>query len=85
MLRQYKAAIDAGRIAVERYPMYANALRWYAGSLAQAGRHNEPSQMIQRWRDITSSTAEKAYNAYPIRDPVHLEHYGDGLRKAGLS
>jgi adenylate cyclase len=84
MLHQYEEAIDAGRIAVERYPMYANALRWYALSLAQAGRQDEAGQMIQRWRDITNSSVEKAHNAYPIRDPVHLEHYRDGLRKAGL-
>ena len=62
--------------------MYANAVRWYAISLAQAGRHEEAGQMIQRWRDITRSTAEKAYNAYPMRDPGDLEHYRDGLRKA---
>jgi len=84
MLRQYEEAIDAGRVAVERYPMYANASRWLAVSLAQAGRHDDASQMMQRWRDLSQSTVEDAYNAYPIRDAAHLEHYRDGLRKAGL-
>ena len=84
MLRQYEDAIEAGRIAVERYPMYANASRWLALSLAQAGRHEEAVQMMRRWRDLSGSTVEKAYNAYPIRDPAYLEHYHDGLRKAGL-
>ena len=84
MLRKYDEAIDAGRVAVERYPMYANAARWLALSLAQAGHRDEAAQMMQRWRDLSRSTVENAYNAYPIRDVVHLEHYREGLRKAGL-
>ena len=84
MLRQYEDAIEVGRLAVERYPMYANASRWLALSLAQAGRHEEASEMVSRWRDISPTSVERAQDAYPIRDAVHLEHYRDGLRKAGL-
>jgi adenylate cyclase len=84
MLRQYEDAIEAGKLAVERYPMYANASRWLALSLAQAGRHEEANQTVRRWRDISPTSVEKAQDAYPIREAVHLEHYRDGLRKAGL-
>ena len=84
MLRQYEDAIEAGRLAVERYPIYANASRWLALSLAQAGRHEEAREMVSRWRDISPTSVERAQDAYPIRDAVHLEHYREGLRKAGL-
>jgi tetratricopeptide (TPR) repeat protein len=84
MLRRYEDAIEAGRVAVERYPMYANASRWLALSLAQAGRREEANQTVRRWREISSISVEKAQDAYPIRNAIDLEHYRDGLRKAGL-
>ena len=38
MMREYDDAVEAGKIAVERYADYANAQRWLAISLAQSGR-----------------------------------------------
>lgn len=84
MMREYDQAVEVGRKAVERYADYANAQRWLALSLAQSGRVDEATEVIERWHGLVGNAAEKAHSAYPLRDAQHLEHYRDGLRKVGL-
>ena len=84
MTREYDEAVEAGKIAVERYADYANAQRWLAISLAQSGRVDEAAEVTKRWHSIVGGAAENAHGAYSLRDAQHLEHYRDGLRKVGL-
>ena len=71
-------------------------LAWYVASLAQAGYENEATQLAERLRatagDAVASTGglvpKSWLDFYSIRCPFKedddLEHFLDGLRKAGL-
>jgi adenylate cyclase len=84
MMGEYEQAIESGLTAVERYPQYANSHRWLAMSLAQVGRMDEAMSEIQKYLSLTPNAYEAARDAYPYRNQADLEHYRDGLRKAGI-
>jgi len=84
MMREYEQGIEAGLIAVERYSQYANSHRWLAMSLAQIGRMDEAKSEIQKYLSLTPNAYEAARDAYPFRNQADLDHYRDGLRKAGI-
>jgi tetratricopeptide (TPR) repeat protein len=84
MMRKYEQGIEAGRIAVEQYSQYANSHRWLAMSLAQIGRMDEAKSEIQKYLSLAPNAYEAARDAYPFRNQADLDHYRDGLRKAGI-
>ncbi len=84
MMREYEQGIEAGQIAVEQYSQYANSHRWLAMSLAQIGRMDEAKSEIQKYLSLTPNAYEAARDAYPFRNQADLDHYRDGLRKAGI-
>jgi tetratricopeptide (TPR) repeat protein len=84
MMREYEAAIETAKIAVERYAQYANSHRWLAISLAQLGRTEEAQEALAKSLRLSPNAPETARDAYPLRDMENLEHYRDGLAKAGL-
>jgi adenylate cyclase len=84
MMREYEQGIEAGQIAVEQYSQYANSHRWLAMSLAQIGRMDEAESEIQKYLSLAPNAYEAARDAYPYRNRADLDHYRDGLRKAGI-
>jgi adenylate cyclase len=80
--RRYDAVIDA----VERMTEPpADALLFLAASYAQLGRQDEARQVVKRVLALDpEATVAKWAAQQPYKNPADLEHYKDGLRKAGL-
>jgi adenylate cyclase len=80
--RDYKAAIDA--VERMREPP-ADALLFLAASYAQLGRTTEAEAVVKRVLALDPQATGTKYAAQqPYKNPDDLEHYKDGLRKAGL-
>ncbi len=80
--RQYGAAIDA--IERGREPD-ADTLLFLAASYAQLGRLPEAQATVKRVLALDpNATVAKWAAQQPYKNPADLEHYKDGLRKAGL-
>jgi adenylate cyclase len=79
---KYEAAIDA----VERMrDPPADALLFLAASYAQLGRTTEAQATVKRVLALDpNATVAKFAAQQPYKNPADLEHYKDGLRKAGL-
>jgi adenylate cyclase len=80
--RKYDAAIDA----VERIrEPAADALLFLAASYGQLGRLTEAQATVKRVLALDpNATVAKFAAQQPYKNPDDLEHYKDGLRKAGL-
>ena len=80
--RRYPAAIDA--IERGREPD-ADTLLFLAASYAQLGRLPEAQATVKRVLALDpNATVAKWAAQQPYKNPADLEHYKDGLRKAGL-
>jgi adenylate cyclase len=80
--RQYDAAIDA--IERGREPD-ADTLLYLAASYAQLGRLPEAQATVKRVLALDPNATVAKWGAQqPYKNPADLEHYKDGLRKAGL-
>jgi len=80
--RQYGAAIDA--IERGREPD-ADTLLYLAASYAQLGRLSEARATVKRVLALDPNATVAKWGAQqPYKNPADLEHYKDGLRKAGL-
>lgn len=85
MLHDYTEAAEAAGQAVERFPWYASTLRWHSMALAQLGRDDEARRALSRFLDLTPQyTLRTARHSYSFLRQVDLDHFLDGLRKAGL-
>jgi tetratricopeptide (TPR) repeat protein len=79
---RYDAAIDA--VERTREPM-TDALLFLAASYAQLGRVTEAHATVKRALAFDPNvTVAKFAAQQPYKNPADLEHYKDGLRKAGL-
>jgi adenylate cyclase len=80
--RKYDAVIDA----VERmHEPPVDPLLFLAASFAQVGRLTEAQATVKRALALDpNATVAKFAAQQPYKDPDDLEHYKDGLRKAGL-
>jgi adenylate cyclase len=80
--RKYDAVIDA----VERMrEPNVDALLFLAASYAQFGRLTEAQATLRRVLAVDpEATVAKFATQQPYKNPDDLEHYKDGLRKAGL-
>jgi len=86
MLGEYDEAKRVAGLGVQRFPWYASAHRWHAMALAQLGRANEAAEAWDAFVRLSPSfnlaAAERSYN---FRLKSDLDHYLEGLRKAGLN
>ena len=80
--RRYDAVIEA----VERMTEPpADPLLFLAASYAQLGRLTEARATVKRVLAVDpNATVAKFTAEQPYKNPEDLEHYRDGLRKAGL-
>ncbi len=85
MLRDYERSVEAAQVSVERFAQYASGHRFLAMALAQLGREDDAQRALARFLMISPDhTLRSARHSYPFRQEADLEHYLDGLRKAGL-
>jgi tetratricopeptide (TPR) repeat protein len=83
--RQYDQAIAPLRVAVTRFPTFITPHRHLAATYAQMGRMEEARIEIEALRKLDPSLSISSYRERLKYEKVEdLEHYLDGLRKAGL-
>jgi tetratricopeptide (TPR) repeat protein len=83
--RQYDEAIAPLRAAINRFPAFITPRRHLAATLAQMGRLDEARAEIDAIRKLDPSLGLAMYRQrLNYEKKENLEHYLDGLRKAGL-
>ena len=83
--RQYGQAIAPLRTAINRFPTFITPRRHLAATYAQMGRLDEARAEIEAIRKLDSSLSLGTYRRrLHYEKNENLEHYLDGLRKAGL-
>jgi TolB-like protein/Flp pilus assembly protein TadD len=83
--KQYEQAIEPLRSAVNRYPKFITPRRHLAATYAQLGRLEEARAEIEAALRLDPSLSVSFYrNRVHYANAADLEHYLDGLRKAGL-
>jgi adenylate cyclase len=83
--RQYEKAIAPLRAAINRFPNFITPRRHLAAAYAQMGRLDEARAEITAIRKLDSTVCIALYRERSDYEKVEdLEHYLDGLRKAGL-
>jgi len=86
ILGRYSEAIKTFRAAMESNPTAERCHIWLAAALGQSGDTDEAAaeidQLLGSNRELTLARIKEAF---PFKDPADLEHFLDGLRKAGLS
>jgi tetratricopeptide (TPR) repeat protein len=85
MSKQYETAIATLEKSIANGPRFITPHRHLSASYAQAGREREARAEVSEILMLDPEyTIGKAVHRLPFRDPADLEHYMDGLRKAGL-
>jgi adenylate cyclase len=83
--RNYAQSLHIARLAVQRAPHYPPGWRTLANALAQLGRIDEARQALADFLKLmpgfTSEATARA--SLGFRDEALLQHYLEGLRKAG--
>ena len=83
--REYDKAVEAGEMSVQQFSRYAMSHCWLAVALAQLDRLDEARDSLTKFLELSPDyTIGRARHAMPFRHQADLEHYIDGLRKAGL-
>ena len=83
--RQYEQALAPLRAATNRFPTFITPRRHLAATYAQMGRLDEARAEVATIRKLDPSVCLATYRERDDYERVEdLEHYLDGLRKAGL-
>ena len=83
--RQYEQAVAPLQTAINRFPTFITPRRHLAAVYAQMGRMDEAKKEIAVVRKLDSSVCISLYRERSrYKNVEDLEHYLDGLRKAGL-
>jgi adenylate cyclase len=83
--RQYEKAIAPLQAAINRFPTFITPRRHLAASYAQMGRVDEARAEITTIRNLDPSVCLTLYRgSIRYEKTEDLEHYLEGLRKAGL-
>jgi TolB-like protein/DNA-binding winged helix-turn-helix (wHTH) protein/tetratricopeptide (TPR) repeat protein len=86
ILKRYDEAIAALNHVLESNPSAERAHLWLAAAYAQAGRSDDAHWELEQVRTADPAVSvERVRHIYPFTHPVDLEHFVEGLRKAGLS
>jgi adenylate cyclase len=79
------SASEAAQLSAERFEQYPSGPRLLAMSLAQLGRKEEAARALAHFLNLSPGhTLASARHSYPLRQRADLEHFLDGLAKAGL-
>lgn len=82
---RYEESVDWAHKSIQANPQFPGGYRSLATSFAFLGRTDEASEALTKLREVVPAiTISLARENLPIKHEADLEHYLDGLRKAGL-
>lgn len=82
---RYQDAIEAFESAIERNPSAQRTHMWLAAAYALSGRQEEAEWEVDEVLSLDAEFSLKSIQkGVPYKDPTHLNHLLEGLRKAGL-
>ena len=82
--REYAAAVEAAKRAIQSYPDYPLPYRWLAAALGQLGRIEEAKEALEKAIAIMPASFDMyVHQRVPWMRPEDYDHMLDGLRKAG--
>jgi adenylate cyclase len=85
MRHDYSDAVETAGHAIERFPWYASTVRWQMMALAQLNRDDESQGLLSKFLKLAPQyNLRVAKHSYAFQRQVDLDHFLDGLRKAGL-
>ena len=82
---RYEQAIEWARKGVQQGPSVTAPHRILCASLAQAGRLDEAQAVLARMREMQPHISIAWVERMVPYTPVQMNHFLDGLRKAGLA
>ena len=83
--RRYQEAIPPLRRSIDHNPNFIAPRRNRAACYAQLGKSKDAAEQTAMILELDSDfSIKKLSTTLPYRDSADLEHYLDGLRKAGL-
>lgn len=86
VLHRYDEAIEAFEKGLETRPGSQRIHLWLAAAYAQSGRLDDAKWEVEKILLLDPEfDYEKLHEIFPFKNPVDLEHFLAGLRKAGLS
>jgi tetratricopeptide (TPR) repeat protein len=82
---RYDVACEWGTKIIQENPHFPGGYRLLAASYGQLGRIKEAHAALKEMLLLMPGmTIDDVRKQVPFKDPVHMERYLDGLRKAGL-
>jgi len=85
MRHDYTDAVETAGHAVERFPWYASTLRWLMMAQAQLGQAEQAHDTLSKFLALAPQyNLRMAELSYAFRRKDDLDHFLEGLRKAGL-
>jgi adenylate cyclase len=86
ILSRYPQAIEAYERGLQSNPNSERLRVWLAAAYAQAGRVEDATWEAEQVLAVNPDfSVSRISEAFPFKDPADLEHFLDGLHKAGLS
>jgi adenylate cyclase len=84
MKRRYEETIEVSRRVVQNSPTYVNGYKPLIAALGHLGRRKEALGQIRALLSIEPAfTVDRFEQTYPFTQRADLEHYAEGLRRAG--
>ena len=86
VLRRYSEAIAAFQEGLASNPSAERVHVWLAAALAQSGDLDEARWEADQVLSLNPDfSLQRMQDTFPFQDPNEVEHFIEGLRKAGLS
>ncbi len=86
VLKRYDDAIAAFKEGLESRSRSQRLSIWLAAAYVQAGRIDEAKWEVEQLLLLDPDFSyRRVRDLFPFKDPADLEHFLEGLRKAGLS
>ena len=85
MKKQYEEAVEIGRRVVQCTPAYTNGYKPLIAALGHLRRRKEAKPFVQKLLELEPGfTVQRFGQVYPFTQARGLEHYMEGLRRAGV-
>jgi tetratricopeptide (TPR) repeat protein len=85
MKKQYRDAVEIGRRVVQCTPAYTNGYKPLIAALGHLRRRKEARPFVDKLLELEPDfTVQRFGQVYPFTQERDLEHYMEGLRRAGV-
>jgi adenylate cyclase len=85
MKKQYRDAVEIGRRVVRCTPAYTNGYKPLIAALGHLRRRKEARPFVDKLLELEPGfTVQRFRQVYPFTQERDLEHYAEGLRRAGV-